>query len=295
MGADFVKNNAVDGFAKNRQNVRGLITYAGSAANTFVPFLLGLGSTSVSYVNVPRPSPMDVYNWETGYFFQDDWKVNPRVTLNLGLRYDFDTNLRSNDFIAQLVADPAFAGLSNLVKSPRGNDYSHLQPRLGLLERDRQRRLRHQLDRLAGFHPRDLVGLVVVHVAGGNQPVQPRDFFQHTPPSTTPSTSNAISSQPKRTARFALSRKNASVSVTHSLAPPSTRSTASPRQTWESENVSPSTVMPSHASTSRSASSASRSGSGRPVSHQPSARRWAGVRSSSSRPPRASAPERARG
>ncbi len=34
---------------------------------------------------------------------------------------------------------------------------------------------------------------------------QPRNFFPHTPLSTTPSTSNAISSQPTRTARFALS------------------------------------------------------------------------------------------
>ncbi len=35
---------------------------------------------------------------------------------------------------------------------------------------------------------------------------QPRDFFPHTPPSTTPSMFNAISSQLKRTACFALTR-----------------------------------------------------------------------------------------
>jgi hypothetical protein len=107
MGADFVRNNAVDGFAKNRQNVRGLTTYGGSGANTFVPFLLGLGSTSVSYVNLPRPSPMDVYNWETGYFFQDDWKVSPRLTLNLGIRYEVITPfIDNNDMLINF--DPKF-------------------------------------------------------------------------------------------------------------------------------------------------------------------------------------------
>jgi hypothetical protein len=107
MGADFVRNNAVDGFAKNRQNVRGLTTYGGSGANTFVPFLLGLGATSVSYVNEPRPSPMDVYNWESGFFFQDDWKVTPRLTLNLGIRYELITPfIDNNDMLVNF--DPNF-------------------------------------------------------------------------------------------------------------------------------------------------------------------------------------------
>ena len=42
--------------------------------------------------------------------------------------------------------------------------------------------------------------------SGSRARVQPRNFFPHTPPSTIPSTSNAISLQPKRTACFALRR-----------------------------------------------------------------------------------------
>ena len=107
MGADFVRNSAQDGFAKNRQNVRGLITYGGAGANAFVPFLLGLSPTSVSYVADPRPFPMDVYNWEQGYFFQDDWKVTPRLTLNLGLRYELITPfIDRNDLLVNF--DPNF-------------------------------------------------------------------------------------------------------------------------------------------------------------------------------------------
>lgn len=100
MGADFVRNSAVDGFAKNRNNVRGLTTYTkqfgNNPADAFAPFLLGLSGTSVTYVAAPRPSPMDVYNWEQGFFFQDDWKVTPRLTLNLGIRYELITPFIDN-------------------------------------------------------------------------------------------------------------------------------------------------------------------------------------------------------
>jgi hypothetical protein len=106
MGADFVRNAALDGFAVNRGNPRGSMTYGGSGTNPFTTFLLGLGPTSASYINAPRP-PMDVYNWEQGFFFQDDWKVSPRLTLNLGLRYELITPfIENHDLLANF--DPNF-------------------------------------------------------------------------------------------------------------------------------------------------------------------------------------------
>jgi len=117
FGADWVRNWALDGFALNRGNPRGSMTYtdpSSCATNStnmggdcldnnpdpFVNFLLGLPPTSASYVLKTRP-PMDVHNWEQGYFAEDDWKVNSRLTLNLGLRYDLITPfIEKNDLLA---------------------------------------------------------------------------------------------------------------------------------------------------------------------------------------------------
>src|ERR1700744_2500747 len=106
MGGDMVYNEAQDGFALNRNNVRGAITYGGTGLTPFTNFLLGNPGTSVSTVSDPRPA-MDVHNWESGFFFQDTWKLTNRITLNLGLRYELITPfIDKNDLIANF--DPNF-------------------------------------------------------------------------------------------------------------------------------------------------------------------------------------------
>ncbi len=82
-------------------------------------FTLGSGPATRNYKNI-----------EWGFFAQDDVRLG-NVTLNLGLRYDFDSNLRSPDMIADLLANPQFRGLENLVTADRGNDLNNIQPRFG--------------------------------------------------------------------------------------------------------------------------------------------------------------------
>jgi outer membrane receptor protein involved in Fe transport len=106
MGGDMVYDSAQDGFALNRGNPRGSMTYTGTGLTPFTNFLLGLPPSSVSTVSEPRP-PMDVHNWENGFFFEDAWKLSSRITLNLGLRYELITPfIDKNDLIANF--DPNF-------------------------------------------------------------------------------------------------------------------------------------------------------------------------------------------
>ncbi len=54
-------------------------------------FELGLASTGTDDLDLN--SEADYTNYYVGTFVQDDWRVTPQLTLNLGLRYDIDTPL----------------------------------------------------------------------------------------------------------------------------------------------------------------------------------------------------------
>ncbi|HKC89602.1 MAG TPA: TonB-dependent receptor, partial [Blastocatellia bacterium] len=107
-GLDFVRNTARDGFVANRGNPRGRINYTGDAVNALTRFLLGAPANTVQYVSSLRP-PLEVTNWEHGYFVQDDFKIRPRLTLYLGVRYELITPfVDKNNLMVNF--DPNFSG-----------------------------------------------------------------------------------------------------------------------------------------------------------------------------------------
>jgi outer membrane receptor protein involved in Fe transport len=80
---------------------------------------------------IQKPGFYNYKSSQIALFFQDDWRLGDRLRVNLGLRYDYDTNLRNNDFYASLLDDPSFAGIDNFISKDRGNDLNNLQPRVG--------------------------------------------------------------------------------------------------------------------------------------------------------------------
>jgi len=100
-----------------------------------IPLAVYLKS-SAPVTPVPIPTVFDSY---VAAYAQDDWRVHPRLTLNLGLRWEYDSNLTGNssahDPCPSLTQQPAhpctwMANVINLRKNP---DTRNFGPRVGFV------------------------------------------------------------------------------------------------------------------------------------------------------------------
>ncbi len=74
------------------------------------------------------------YRWYTyGFYIQDDWRVSPKLTLNLGLRYEFNTSVNEHSgrgsHLEDVTRDAAFVVTPPLFDN--GRSYKNFGPRFG--------------------------------------------------------------------------------------------------------------------------------------------------------------------
>lgn len=96
------ENLTTDGYQGGRFFFDGTYTTPASNSSTALrqtygrdvaAFLLGIPSASSSQSLIDNPNSYSVQSVYHGFFFQDDWRVSSKLTLNLGLRYELELGL----------------------------------------------------------------------------------------------------------------------------------------------------------------------------------------------------------
>lgn len=120
-------------------------TASSSAGNGFASLLLGTGSSGSLIQNYKNVATQSFYY---AFYYQEDWRVNNKLTLNLGLRWDIDTprteRYNRTNYFDQFVATPAsqaipgitgglvYVGVDGKPRTQFDADTNNWAPRIGL-------------------------------------------------------------------------------------------------------------------------------------------------------------------
>ncbi|HEX5283457.1 MAG TPA: carboxypeptidase-like regulatory domain-containing protein [Bryocella sp.] len=103
--------------------------------SSIVPLINLLQGTNLSVARVMQLEPRYLRSWEPSFYAQDDWRVTPILTLNIGLRYDIITpDVALGNNISQF--DPPsgkilVAGINSSRTTGIQTDYRSFGPRFG--------------------------------------------------------------------------------------------------------------------------------------------------------------------
>ncbi len=122
----------------------GVFNFSTSAPDTTQNALADFVTGRPQQMEQDTPAPSPTNTWYYGLFFQDNYRVTPRLTLNLGLRYDLQTaptdpRNRQLTFVpgSQSIVVPAaplgllFPGDSGVSRGTIGLRLHHISPRAG--------------------------------------------------------------------------------------------------------------------------------------------------------------------
>ena len=117
----------------------------GTTGHSFASFLLG-APNQVSFTTLPTPDVQIRYGYHAGYF-QDNWKIKPSLTLNLGVRYEVPIGWHMSNYqmsgVDTKLSNPAAGGLPGAMifagpgpgrtgtKRFYPTDFSNVGPRVG--------------------------------------------------------------------------------------------------------------------------------------------------------------------
>jgi hypothetical protein len=113
---------------------RGQIFFNGGAAFAGSSDLEDFLAGDPSFVSLLQGSPARTFTqWDFSGFFEDSWRATNRLTVNMGLRYEYFTPLSDiNNLIGNWSPTVGFEQQGINVKSPYNADPKDLSPRVGI-------------------------------------------------------------------------------------------------------------------------------------------------------------------
>ncbi len=139
VGADIIRTTYLEADVRN---VRGDFRFRGRTSSpnsgalpgfySFADFLLGIPDSTQRQLGAP---PDDLNGFQYAFFVQDDWRVRPWLTLNLGLRYELQQPMtESRNLLANFIPELAqvvTAGAPDYPKALLETDKNNIGPRIG--------------------------------------------------------------------------------------------------------------------------------------------------------------------
>jgi hypothetical protein len=118
-------------------------TNTGVSTNAAVGSLANLLLGRVNSATLQQAETLLTTSYSWGLFAQDDWRITPKLTVNIGLRYDLDEprveeNNRQNSFDANAINPVSgtpgiitFSGINGVSKYANNWDYHNIGPHIG--------------------------------------------------------------------------------------------------------------------------------------------------------------------
>ena len=117
------------------RNPQGTFTFTGRyTGNAMGDFLLGFPSQTTTFTGLVF---MEQVNWQTALFVQDEWRLSPRLTVNYGIRYEYQAPDREVEnrwgTFDPTLGQSVQVGTNGVPETIRSAEKDNFAPRVGMV------------------------------------------------------------------------------------------------------------------------------------------------------------------
>jgi len=109
---------------------KGPVTFGTNGPGGLVNFFIGNLRSASLFTGDPKRT---ISNMAYAAFFQDDWRLTPRLTVNAGIRYEIETVIKdTKNALGNFDPNVGLVQVGFGISSPYNGDHNNIAPRLGL-------------------------------------------------------------------------------------------------------------------------------------------------------------------